>query len=242
MRYPALLALAVTLAVPHAVHARLFWQTYGASVASPNGCGCAWNLNSDYFVPRHCDSGRYDLFSPCKTAHSISPACKNLHPVHGGYCTPYGECHYRWRDHVYRKYCGCTPLKHIYGPWRLDKCRKHGLGPCGCSACTSGRAVGVSPPVCDTCQSLASPAWNDANGDVLPNVEPFGGETLGTILAFPAGNRGGMGGGAMMPTMSGMQGASGMSTVPTGQTLPPPLDFLPGVNRSSSGLPPSFGN
>jgi hypothetical protein len=241
MRSLALLAVAAMLAVSHAAHARLFWQTYGATVASPDGCGCAWNVNSDYFVPRHCDSCRYDLFSPCKTAHGVSPACKSLHPVHSGYCTPYGECRYRWRDHVYKKYCGCTPLKHTHGPWRLDKCRKHGLGPCG-SACSSGRAAGVSTLVGDSYESLAYPAWNDANGDLLPNVESFAGETLGTILALPGGNRGGMGGGGMTSNMSGMQGASGMSIVPTSQTLPPPLDFLPGVNNSAPGPSPILGN
>ena len=132
MRSISLIA-ALTLLTPAVAQGRLFWQTYGATVAAPGG-GCAWNMNQDYFVPRHCDTGRYGLFSECKSAHTLSPACKSLHPIYAGYCTPYGSWHYKRRDHVYSKYCGCTPWSHAYGKWRLDKYFKpcclfhHGVG------------------------------------------------------------------------------------------------------------------
>ena len=48
-----LAAFALPLA-PATLNARLFWQTYGATVATTDGCGgCAWNINQDYLVPRH---------------------------------------------------------------------------------------------------------------------------------------------------------------------------------------------
>ena len=86
---------------------RLFYQTYGATVAAPGGC-CAWNVNQDYFVPRYCESGRYGLLSSCKTSHTTSAACRRDHPIYHGYCSPYGSCHYCWRNHVYKAHCGCT--------------------------------------------------------------------------------------------------------------------------------------
>ena len=114
MRVISYLAALIALG-PANAEARLFWQTYGA--VAPSAGACAWNLNQDYFVPRHCGSGAYDLFSPCKTDYGSSAACRNLHPIYHGYCTPYGLCRYVWRDHVYKTYCGCTPLRYEYGPW-----------------------------------------------------------------------------------------------------------------------------
>jgi hypothetical protein len=235
MRRLATLALAAALASPTAVHARLFWQTYGSTVASPDG-GCAWNLNSDYFVPRHCDSCRYDLFSPCKTAHTRSPACKYLHPVYEGYCTIYGPCHFRWRDHVYKKHCGCAPLRDVSGSWQMDKCRKgscqlpllHAAG-CQLSICdvdshgeTKLAASSTTQPGCGDC-------WGETFGVTpalcaLPNVEPLGGETLGTIEAFSLGA---LAGGAGRPPAAGA----------VGQALPPPSG-----SNAAVGFSGLFGN
>ncbi len=212
MRRFALLALATTFAAPTAAHARLFWQTYGSTVPAPGGC--AWNLNSDYFVPRTCNVGRYDLFSPCKSSHSLSPACRNLHPVYGGYCTPYGSWHYLRRDHISKKHCGCTPLRHEYGSWHLDKCRKHChvLRPAAQPACGESYA-------CEVCGL-----------DAIPNVEPLGGETLGTVVAMAGALR--TSGGAAMAR----------PPLPTGQTLPAPLGLLPGASGSAGALPEMIGN
>jgi hypothetical protein len=231
-----LVALTGFVAKPQAAVGRHFWQTYGATVASPDG-GCAWNLNSDYFVPRHCGSGTYDLFSPCKQHYYRSPACRNLHPVYCGYCTPYGECHYKWRDHVYKKHCGCTPLACHYGPWDLEKCRKHG----GCAA--AGGCAGAVECAGDCWQGAYAPRSPEDRysvapyeGDYLPNVEPMELETLGTIAATSLRMQ--MGGGAM--TSGGvMNGAMGM---PQGQTLPPPMGLLPGTTGGSTGLGSTFGS
>jgi hypothetical protein len=230
MRSPVLFACAVALAASPA-HARHFWQTYGATV--PTADGCVWNLNSDYFVPRHCDSGRYDLFSPCKTSHSISPACKSIHPVYAGackpYCTPFGECHYKWRDHVYKKHCGCTPLACYHGPWKLNRCKKHCPLLKGCDGCDGGcgfdsggcfdggciaGSCHAAPLATAPNHSCCEETYADAGHiGYLPNLEPIGGETLGTIEAIPsamagarAGMAGALGGGAlgqMAPTTGG---------------------------------------
>ncbi|RIK73296.1 MAG: hypothetical protein DCC67_18045 [Planctomycetota bacterium] len=160
----------------------MFWQTYGATVATPQGCD--WNINQDYFVPRHCDSGRYDLLSACKTLHTRSAACKNLHPLYSGYCTPYGACRYRWRDHVYKVHCGCTPLKCEFGPWHLDRCRKH------LRAFKLEHRGDCCPAEFEACAlaELAQDAFLAIDGDPLPNVEPLGGVLLGSIAALPAGS------------------------------------------------------
>jgi hypothetical protein len=239
MRYRLLLAIAFTLLSAAAAEARLFWQTYGATV--PTADGCAWNINQDYFVPRHCDSCRYDLFSACKTSHTTSPACAHLHPVYGGYCTPYGGWHYKRRDHIYRKRCGCTPLRYEYGPWHLEKCKKHCLalrdaGNCGpeCGpVCGQMGAGGCEPgTACDAggCEFAASA--NCAEAGWLPNVEPFGGESLGSIYVIPglAAAGGGMGGAA--PTGGGQMQPSGAGS---GPAMPQPL--LPGLPASMT-LPP----
>jgi hypothetical protein len=213
-----LFALAM-VAVPSTADARLFWQTYGATVASADGCGCAWNINQDYFVPRHCGTGRYGLFSACKSAHTISPACKNMHPLYAGYCTPYGSCRYKWRDHVYKTYCGCGPLKNHYGPWHLKPSCKHSLGSkhaCGDDPCLSGsrtndhglRVTAVEP----------GRLW-------LCNVEPFGGEILGTISALTVG--------PTSPT------GAGPIPTPSAQPLPPKLNLTPNALPGGS-LPAPF--
>lgn len=223
MRRLALIAALTTLLAPSAADARLFWQTYGATVASEGGAGCHWNLNQDYFVPRHCDSCQYGLFSACKTDRSISPACKNLHPAYAGYCTPYGSCHYKRRDHVYKTHCGCTPLRCEYGPWHLEKCGKHAL------------VMRHSQPACSAACGLAAAPQSgdfslpDAHAQHIAgfeHVEPFGGETLGFIAALPAGTTGG-GSAAAIPTA-------------VGNPLPPKLELVPRAPAGSS-LPAPFG-
>ena len=111
MRPLVLLTLIAALLGANTAQARLFWQTYG-SVVPADDCGssCTWNWNQDYFVPRHCSSCRYGLFSPCKTSCTTSPACKWRHPLYPGYCGIYGPCHYGRRDHVC--HCGCGPARH----------------------------------------------------------------------------------------------------------------------------------
>jgi len=209
------------LAAATTAHARAFRQTYGATVPVEGG-GCVWNLNQDYFVPRHCDSCRYDLFSACKKGHTISPACKHLHPVYAGYCTPFGECRYYWRDHVYKTYCGCTPQRCYHGPWKLDKCRKHcfALRPehlCG-DGCSGGGGSRLAPwwgEQSATCgESFGGPATGDALW--LPNVETMEVESLGYIPALPRASGGGMGGGGgfsaaapSMPTLPGLPAPGG---------------------------------
>lgn len=229
--------------------ARLFRQTFGATV--PTAAGCAWNLNQDYFVPRHCDSCRYDLFSQCKTSHTRSAACKYLHPIYGGYCSPYGPCHYRWRDHVYKVHCGCTPLTCYHGPWRAEKCAKpcfalRGHGQCGVDGCPSaGCPAGDGAPGCE--------GWADSEGaDVaagaaagfaldayLPNVEPFGGEVLGSVAALPSGSLGGASG-AAMPSVGGVAipGASAARSTAAGPGGMPPA---PGAGGAPLPLPLPLG-
>jgi len=101
--------LAISLTASTEAQARLFWQTYGATVPAAEGA-CNWNVNQDYFVPRHPASCRYELYSPCKSSRYRSPACKSCHPIYSGYCNIYGPCHYRHRNHVYQAYCGCSPV------------------------------------------------------------------------------------------------------------------------------------
>ena len=167
-------------------HARLFWQTYGSVTAHPGGCGCAWNSNQDFFVPRNCEAGRYGLFSPCKTSCTDSPACKYQHPLYPGYCTVYGPCHYCWRNHVYRCYCGCCGIHpyrcngvcaHWCGPLRYGcggccgHCRHHGSRRRRCGGCYCG-AAGSCPGVYPGGVPYFRPA---------PNVESSGVEVLGTV-------------------------------------------------------------
>ncbi len=234
----ALIAALTTLLTPATADARLFWQTYGASVGTEGGCGagCHWNLNQDYFVPRHCDSCQYGLFSACKVDHTRSAACKNLHPVYAGYCTPYGSCRYKWRDHVYKTYCGCTPLRCEHGPWHLKKCDKHALvkrhahpgcagGSAACrrSAVADGLAASHLTESYDAAPYAIEPTHQHVG--YYQNLEPFGGETLGSIAALPAGMAGG-----------------GSATAAPGTTvnpLPPKLELVPS-QPAPSPLPAPF--
>ena len=224
MRRLALIAALTTLLAPATADARLFWQTYGATVGAEGGCGagCGWNLNQDYFVPRHCDSCRYDLFSACKTSHTRSPACKNLHPVYAGYCTPYGSCRYKWRDHVYKCHCGCTPLRCEYGPWHLHKCGKHALVKCHPHlACSAACGLVTAPHVGE----FALPNAHAPNAIIYENVELYGGETLGSIAALPGG------------TIGGGSAATTPGTVVN--PLPPKLELVPS-QPAASPLPAPF--
>ena len=218
MRSFTLLAVLTTLLTAPAAEARLFRQTYGAVVPAPGGDGCVWNLNQDYFVPRHCDTGRYDLFSACKTGHTRSAACINLHPTYAGYCTPYSACRYRWRDHVYKVYCGCTPHRCFRGPWRLEQCEGQ------CRASHGGCGGGCSLMGCSgSCGSTG--AWTEhaiiggqemPHLGELPNVEPFGGERLGTVATLPGGS---LGGGASASAAVAPIGGAGGSAMP-GLSIP----------------------
>jgi hypothetical protein len=256
LRFLVLTAVLCAAAAP--VQARAFRQTYGATVATADG-GCTWNMSMDYFVPRTCDSCRYDLFSACKTSHTTSPACINQHPIYGGYCTPYASCRYKWRDHVYKKHCGCTPLACTYGPWDLEKCCKHGCGKHGCGKhcrrTPDPTSCGIYPGGCGV-TPLASCAdgfcaggayASEAAGyggfasvpvaDVayLPNVEPYGVEVIGTVEAFPIR----MGGGGMG---SGMAMPMGMSApMPGAAAMPGMIPGVPQPTNMPAGLPGGGG-
>ena len=114
MRLAISLSLVVCCLAADPAEARLFWQTYGSVVpaeGSFGGCGgCVRNLNQDYFVPRHCTSGRYMLYGPCKFSRSTSPASYQCHPLYPGYCTIYTPLRDCWRDRTYQHPCGCQPL------------------------------------------------------------------------------------------------------------------------------------
>ena len=155
MRRAALAAVLATLLCAPIAEGRLFYQTYGATVAAPGG-SCAWNVNQDYFVPRHCDSGRYGLLSSCKTSHTTSAACRRGHPIYHGYCSPFGVCHYLWRDHVYQAHCGCTA--------------------CGLATTPSTPSTPPGPPA-----APAAPAAPCIEPPAEAHLEPFGIEVLGTI-------------------------------------------------------------
>ncbi len=174
MRPFVFLVLIVSLSCPTTAEARLFWQTIGSvvSVGGPGADGscakeCTWNGNQDYFIPRYPSSCRYGLFSPCKVDRTTSPACVNSHPFYPGYCNIYTPCRYRWRNHVYRAHCGCTPLGPYRGPWR------HGRG--GDCLGTGGTACGPGgmPPM-PSCLAI------EPVGE-LPNVEAPQFLTLGSI-------------------------------------------------------------
>ena len=205
MRSLALLACLASLVLSRSAEARLFRQTYGATVPTADG-GCTWNPNQDYFVPRSCDTGQYGLYSSCKKSHYLSPACARLHPLYEGYCSPYAGWHYLRRDHVYAKHCGCTPLACERGPWRLDKCRKgcfvlRSTGACGpCPSCNNPQgAVGFCGA--GAAEPVGSPEWQapcDCLGGELPHVEPLAGAPLGKLpIAMLGASR--MGGGATAP-------------------------------------------
>lgn len=156
MRLLPWLVLAISLALASTVEARLFWQTFGSTVPAADGCGCTWNVNQDYFMPRYPSSGRYGLFSPCKSSRSNSPASPYYHPIYPGYSGIYGACHYRRRNHVYAAYCGCSPI--------LACGSRCGAASTGC--CTAAGDFGA---VC--CDPVAP----------LYNVEPSQLDLLGSI-------------------------------------------------------------
>lgn len=233
------LTLILAAVTASAAQARLFWQTYGAMTAAPDGCGCVWNQDQDYFVPRHCDSGRYGLYSPCKESHYRSPACVRLHPIYEGYCSAYTGWHYIRRDHVYAKHCGCTPLADYCGPWKLDSCKKH---------CFALRDSGCCSRCGETCaiDFLADwPTGREMTGQTylagcesrgvdscygwLPSVELRGGESVGGIPAMPMGSGGGGGAGAM-GAMGAMPGGMG-----TGMSLPTSTNGIPSVPTKPFG-------
>lgn len=179
MRRLLILTAILALGGIQQTHARLFWQTYGSIDEHPGGCGCAWNSNQDYFVPRTCDAGRYGLFGPCKTSCTDSPACKYQHPLHPGYCTVYGPCHYCWRNHVYRCYCGCRGIH----PYKCNGVCAHWCGPlrygCGGHCCRQRRCGGCYGGLAGSCPCEypgAIPFYQPS-----PNVESPGFEILGTV-------------------------------------------------------------
>lgn len=166
------------------VEARLFYQTYGSTVATASGC--VWNMGQDYFVPRHCPSCRYGLYGACKQSHTTSPACRHAHPWWPSYCSPFGPCRYKWRDHVYKVHCGCTPLAACFGPWtslycgicrpHLARCQ-HRSHPLSSSGLAGSCSVACLPP-----QTGVDPLLEIA---YLPGVEPPGIEVLGAVAADP---------------------------------------------------------
>lgn len=134
MRLLPWLVLAISLALATRAEARLFWQTYGSTV--PTADGCAWNVNQDYFVPRYPTSCRYGLYSPCKESCTTSPACRTCHPLYPGYCSIYGPCHYHRRDRVYQAHCGCKPLG-ICARGCRQACRCGNVASCRCGGETT---------------------------------------------------------------------------------------------------------
>lgn len=176
----AITALAIALALASTANARHFWQTYGSTMPAADGCGCTWNWNSDYFVPRHPSSCRYGLFSPCKSSCTTSPACKWCHPFYPGYCSIYGPCHYHRRNHVYGCRCGCTPIQ---------ACLKRSCSNKSCSCHDGGICVGGCHHK-QPCTAAACSSFGDCSlpsvvcGDeVAPlyNVEPREYAILGSI-------------------------------------------------------------
>lgn len=231
MTHRTLLAAAVVSALFACgdAQARLFRQTYGATVPAQDGC--VWNINQDYFVPRYCDTGQYGLFSACKHAHSLSAACRNLHPLYCGYCSPYGACRYRWRDHVYKVHCGCTPLRCYYGPWRNHKCRKHAgwlAAACcgrygGCGDCAPADAGWGATP-CDCLAGYGGEgSCENCNACDLSHVEPGGGILLGMIPMEDGG------------ALDGVAPGAGVA-VPAGVSLPELPPSQPQVLPGGFGL------
>ncbi|MCC6493418.1 MAG: hypothetical protein IT424_10385 [Pirellulales bacterium] len=236
MRLIAAITVLTALAPATPVAGRLFWQTYGATVATDSGC--AWNINQDYFVPRHCDSCRYDLLSPCKEYRTKSPACKYLHPLYAGYCTPYAPCHYRRRDHVYKARCGCTPLKYSYGPWRLDRCDKHSgqrdkhplvlrAEASQCASCPGGGWLALGA-------AEGAATYYGGDFEALPHVEPMGGTILGSVAALP----GRLGAGGATSGMASSGAGAGLSPA-AGQSILPAFGITPSTGTPGGGaLPP----
>jgi hypothetical protein len=189
--------------------ARLFWQTYGSTVETPEGC--EWDTNSDYFVPRHCDTCRYGLYSPCKKSCATSPACRRESAIYPGYCSPYGCAHYCWRNHLYAHKCGCCPVPYN-GPIRpacgcpLQRCLHGDIcvnGVCGpnsyhggtchngsCShgkchrgECQGGMCYGDAPTtrICMNNDCSHDLSQSHSEYGYLPNVESNEFQILGSI-------------------------------------------------------------
>ena len=206
MRYLPWLArfvmtLAISLVLASTVEARHFWQTFGSTVPSADG-GYSWNQNQDYFVPRHSSSGRYGLFSPCKSSSTgLSSASPYSHPLHSGYSGIYGSFHYDRRNHVYGAYCGCSPI--LSG------------GANTSNSCASNAGFGI------VSNELVASQYNN-----LHNVEPAQLEILGSIPVEGSGLMsqsdllglgGGAGGPMPLPTQNPMQLLQGL---PGGLNLP----------------------
>lgn len=222
MRSPALLSLffcgwTTLCGWTTQAEARLFTQTYGSVVPTADG-GCAWNTNSDYFVPRHCDTCRYGLYSPCKCDCTTSPACRRCHALYPGYCSPYGCFHYCWRNHVYARKCGCCPVAY-HGPYRP------GCGPHLCQRgvmCSGGMCPAEGCMAGDECQYLA-------------NVESTEFQILGSIS---------LSGDPLLTSLQLGGPAAGIPLLP-GQTLPSELPVpQPPINPKIPVDPqaPLYGN
>lgn len=222
MRSPALVLLMLIAAWAPPAEARLFWQTYGSMV--PTAEGCQWNTNSDYFVPRYCDSGRYGLFSPAKRACTTSPACRRCHALYPGYCSPYGCFHYCRLNHIYARKCGCSPVAYR-GPYRP------GYGPHLCesrwcrTSCHDGMCL--VPPVGE---SMCA-----ADCLYLPNVESAEFQILGSISLsgdplLSSLQLGGPAAGLSLPP-----GSFSPETVMPGALPAPPA--IPKIPRDPQGIP-----
>lgn len=207
MRSPALLSLLIVCGWATHAEGRLFWQTYGSVV--PTAEGCAWNTNSDYFVPRHCDTCRYGLFSPCKSACTTSPACRRCHALYQGYCSPYGCCHYCRRNQVYARKCGCCPVAYC-GPYR-PCCRPHLCQRSCCPTCPCSGGM---------CLNGMCPADGCVNGEdcqCLANVESTEFQILGSIS---------LSGDPLLTSLQLGSPGAGMPLLP-GQVLPEQVPSIP---------------
>jgi hypothetical protein len=234
MRSPAIVSLLLLCGWANTADARLFWQTYGSTELT--AAGCQWNTNSDYFVPRHCDTCRYGLFSPCKTSCTTSPACRREHAIYAGYCSPYGCLHYCRFNHVYARKCGCCPVPY-YGPIRpacghlCERCW-HG-GVCLHGNCSQGTGEGVigTYEACvnglSVCASGMCPAagYPADNCECLANVESAEFQILGSISL--SGD----------PLLSSLQlggPAMGMPLTPGAMI---PMQAIPGTMPAPTAIP-----
>lgn len=211
MRLLPWLTLAISLTLMAPAEARLFWHTYGSTIPSEDGCGCTWNWNQDYFVPRHPTSCRYGMYSDCKVSRSTSSACRYSHPFYAGYCNIYGPCHYRRRNHVYSAYCGCSPLQ---------ICPSNGYGTSVSTGCC------VAGNGCDSgCYEPEAPLYNVESSqlDILGSIPVEGGDLLTRTDFSQLGNDGGgrllLQQQGTMPQLPGLPTTSGV--LPS-QTLPTP--------------------
>lgn len=238
MAKKSIISLAAVACLLHANigHGRLFWPTYGSTVPTRDGLDCAWNANQDFFVPRHCDSGRYDLFGACTKSAYASPACRRMHPGDARYCTPYGSLRSAWRNCVYRQHCRCSGERMDASLCGLDFCwlpsSRTGSRCLGSravprsSACASEQACGGAPgdACADRCCGMAS------------YVEPRGGESLGTFslrLIGGFGVGGGIGGGGL--------GGGGLNGVGTGLGGTLPNQGVDAQSPNASGFGGAWG-